>query len=49
MAIEGTRVTGDEGIVAENVDDSISNIGRLACNGMVQTDAQILQIMMDKA
>jgi L-cysteine desulfidase len=49
MAIEGTRVTGDEGIVAENVDDSIANIGILASNGMVQTDAQILQIMMDKA
>ncbi|WP_019551974.1 L-cysteine desulfidase family protein [Propionispira raffinosivorans] len=49
MAIEGTRVTGDEGIVAENVDDSIANIGSLACNGMVQTDAQILQIMMEKA
>lgn len=49
MAIEGTRVTGDEGIVAEDVDDSIANIGSLACNGMVQTDAQILQIMMDKA
>lgn len=49
MALEGTRVTGDEGIVADNVDISIENIGELACKGMVQTDEQILQIMMNKA
>ncbi|MBU2701747.1 L-cysteine desulfidase [Sporomusaceae bacterium BoRhaA] len=49
MALEGTRVTGDEGIVADDVDVSIANIGDLACKGMVQTDDQILQIMLNKS
>lgn len=49
MALEGIRVTGHEGIVADNVDVSIANIGDLACKGMLQTDSQILQIMLNKA
>lgn len=48
MALEGTRVTGCEGIVAEDVDASIANVGELACKGMVQTDDQILKIMLHK-
>ncbi|MBV8046232.1 MAG: serine dehydratase subunit alpha family protein [Paludibacterium sp.] len=48
MALDGTRVTGNEGIVAEDVDNSIRNLGELACQGMQQTDAQILHIMMHK-
>ncbi|WP_305798422.1 MULTISPECIES: serine dehydratase subunit alpha family protein [unclassified Paludibacterium] len=48
MALDGTRVTGNEGIVAEDVDASISNLGKLACQGMQQTDEQILHIMMHK-
>lgn len=49
MALEGIRVTGDEGIVANDIDVSIGNIGDLACKGMVQTDDQILEIMLRKA
>jgi len=49
MALEGIRVTGDEGIVAKDVDDSIRNIGALASQGMIQTDHQILEIMLSKA
>lgn len=48
MALEGIRVTENEGIVAEDVDRSIANLGELACQGMVQTDGQILQIMLNK-
>ncbi|WP_095210799.1 serine dehydratase subunit alpha family protein [Chromobacterium sphagni] len=48
MALDGTRVTGNEGIVAHDVDQSIENLGRLASRGMVETDTQILQIMMHK-
>lgn len=48
MALQGIRVTGDEGIVAENIDDSIRNIGVLASRGMVETDKKILEIMMHK-
>ncbi|WP_133683527.1 serine dehydratase subunit alpha family protein [Paludibacterium purpuratum] len=49
MALDGTRVTGNEGIVAEEVDRSIRNLGELACQGMQQTDEQILHIMMHKS
>ncbi|MCX7207445.1 MAG: L-serine ammonia-lyase, iron-sulfur-dependent, subunit alpha [Proteobacteria bacterium] len=48
MAIDGVCVTGNEGIVAHDVDQSINNLGQLACQGMVQTDVQILQIMLHK-
>lgn len=48
MALEGIRVTENEGIVAEDVDRSIANLGELACQGMAQTDGQILQIMLNK-
>lgn len=48
MALEGTRVTKSEGIVADDVDQSIANLCELACLGMVQTDEQILRIMLNK-
>ena len=48
MALEGIGVTGNEGIVANDVDQSIANLGELACKGMVQTDDQILKIMLKK-
>lgn len=48
MALEGIRVTESEGIVANDVDQSIANLGELACQGMVQTDEQILKIMLKK-
>lgn len=48
MALEGTRVTGCEGIVADDLDVSIANVGELACKGMVQADDKILQIMLNK-
>ena len=48
MALDGYRVTGAEGIVDDDVDQSIANLGQLASHGMMQTDGQILQIMLDK-
>lgn len=48
LALEGIRVTGNDGIVAEDVDQSIANLGVLACQGMAQMDEQILQIMLNK-
>jgi len=48
MALEGTRVSGNEGIVSNDVDDTIRNLAALACKGMVETDGQILKIMMHK-
>ena len=46
MAIDNTRVTASDGIVEENIDASIANLGRLASDGMQQTDTEILEIMM---
>jgi L-cysteine desulfidase len=40
-------VTENEGIVADDVDRSIANLGEVACQGMVQTDGQTLQITLN--
>jgi L-cysteine desulfidase len=48
MALDGIRVTGNEGIVSENVDESIRNLSSLANGAMTQTDVQILEIMVNK-
>jgi len=48
MALDGKRVTGSDGIVGDNLDQSIANLGELAWQGMVQTDEQILKIMLKK-
>ena len=48
MALDQSRVTGNEGIVANDVDQSIRNLCDLACGSMMQTDRQILEIMVSK-
>ena len=48
LALEGTRVSGHDGLVAFDVNESIRNVGCLACRGMQQTDDEILQIMLNK-
>ncbi|GIU21912.1 L-serine ammonia-lyase, iron-sulfur-dependent, subunit alpha [Shewanella schlegeliana] len=48
MAIDGIRVTGSEGIVADDVDQTIRNLATLANGAMTQTDVQILDIMLHK-
>jgi len=48
LAMEGTRVSGSEGIVDDELDQSIINIGQIASKGMLQTDQQILEIMLSK-
>lgn len=48
MAIDGIRVTGNEGIVANSIDQSIINLSALANGSMTQTDIQILDIMVSK-
>ena len=48
MALDDSRVTGNEGIVEDSVDASIANLCALACGSMVQTDRQILEIMVNK-
>lgn len=49
MALDNSAVTGNEGIVAHDVDQSIGNLCALACGSMQQTDTQIIEIMASKA
>ena len=48
MALDETSVTGNEGIVANDVEQSISNLCALACHSMQQTDKQVIEIMASK-
>jgi len=48
LAMEGRQVTGTEGLVANDVDETIRNIGKLATKGMQETDREILDIMLHK-
>ncbi|WP_127957116.1 serine dehydratase subunit alpha family protein [Serratia microhaemolytica] len=49
MALDNTGVTGNEGIVADDVEQSIANLCALANHSMQQTDRQIIEIMARKA
>ena len=49
MALDNSCVTGNEGIVTDDVDSSIANLCALACHSMQQTDTQIIEIMAKKA
>jgi L-cysteine desulfidase len=48
LALDGVRVGGSDGIVSDDVDDTIRNLAALVNQGMVETDQQILRIMLDK-
>ncbi|MDX6963226.1 serine dehydratase subunit alpha family protein [Enterobacter kobei] len=48
MALDDSAVTGNEGIVAHDVEQSISNRCALACRSMQATDRQIIEIMASK-
>jgi len=48
MALDNSRVSGNEGIVDDSVDASITNLCALAGGSMVHTDRQILEIMIKK-
>jgi L-cysteine desulfidase len=48
MALDDTRVTGEEGIVADGVDQSVANLCALANGSMTHTDRQIIEIIMSK-
>lgn len=47
LATKGIRVPSDNGIVAQKVEDTIRNLGRL-CQAMITTDAEVVRIMKDK-
>ncbi|EMY45426.1 hypothetical protein OE7_09674 [Glaesserella parasuis gx033] len=48
MALDNSRVTGNEGIVEHSVDKSINNLCAIATKSMVYIDRQIIEIMSTK-
>lgn len=48
LALQGIRVKGTDGLVANSADESLRNVGKLASKGMQETDREILHIMMNK-
>jgi L-cysteine desulfidase len=46
LAMRGVQMPKGEGIVGGTAESTARNLGLLANPGMVQTDAQILQIML---
>ncbi len=48
IAMEGTRISGHEGIIEDDLEKTIDNIGLLGNIAMVETDAMILKIMTAK-
>ena len=48
MCLNHQKFNGGDGIVEETVEDTIVNVGRLAKQGMRQTDKIILDIMTGK-
>jgi L-cysteine desulfidase len=48
LAAAGRRVPGSEGIVSDEVEQTVRNLGRLSKPGMEETDRTILDIMLDE-
>ncbi len=48
LAINGIGIPVEDGIVGKNGRDSLANMGRIAKEGMLQTDDEILKIMESK-
>ena len=48
LANEGISATDTDGIIAHDVDTTVYNIGKLATQGMLETDRHILKTMLSK-
>lgn len=48
LALDGISVMSTDGIIDEDVENTIRNLGELGSDGMKQTDSLILNIMCDK-
>ncbi len=48
MQRRDTQFYGGEGIITKGVENTIRNVGRVARNGMAETDREIIRIMMDE-
>ena len=48
MAKSGREFFGGDGIVTKGVENTIRNVGQLARDGMMETDREIIRIMLGK-
>ena len=48
MAINDLHIPESQGIVSDDVDQTIANLGRIATRGMLETDIEIIKIMRAK-
>lgn len=48
MAMEQKEFRGGDGLIKNNIESTIRSIGRMAAEGMVETDHKILELMMEK-
>lgn len=48
MAMRGLKLPTTNGVLGENLESSLANIGLIAAPGMIETDDQILSIMLGK-
>lgn len=49
LALDGKRYPGKCGLVWDDVDATIRNVGRMASKGMKTTDREILDIMLENS
>ena len=48
LAIEGVVISSNDGIIEDDVEKTIRNLGEVGAKGMTQTDDLLLQIMVSK-
>ena len=48
MAMEKKQFHGGDGLIKNDIESTIRSIGRMASEGMVETDHKILELMMEK-
>ena len=47
LSMKNRQFASGDGLVKQDIEQTISSIGRMASEGMVETDKKILQLMMD--
>ena len=48
MMRAGSQFRGGDGIITKGVENTIANIGRLARDGMGETDREIIRMMLEE-
>ncbi|MCK9450987.1 MAG: L-serine ammonia-lyase, iron-sulfur-dependent, subunit alpha [Bacteroidales bacterium] len=48
LAMDGSVVSANDGIIEEDIEQTIKNLGQIGSLGMMQTDEMLLQIMVSK-